>query len=268
MGWQPVERQDRVQPGRRDLHHRQGHRHQQGPDGGRHRSSSSPAPAPSTSPPQTINYRLNAKVASKNGKLQDFAAPVLITGPLGKPKIYPDVQGILQNPQGALEQIETIGGDLFGLGGNKDQGRRNQGGGQGGGGKKKAAGQPTPADDGKGGKKKNKKKDDNNAAAQRRGPDQRRPRPMRWRDVNCAAGPARLWSRDEPDRTTRPRRPRPAPLSRRRLPGADRRAPSSAAPSPASTSRSTSSSTGASSARRPMSTPPRSLSRHRPGKAT
>ena len=111
-------------------------------------------------PAQTIDYRLNAKVANKNGKLQDFAAPVLISGPLGKPKIYPDVQGILQNPQGAIDQIETIGGDLFGLGGDKDQGGQNQGGG-GGGKKKSQAGQSD--DGGKGGKKKNKKKDDNNA---------------------------------------------------------------------------------------------------------
>ncbi len=85
---------------------------------------------------------------------------MLISGPLGKPKIYPDVQGILQNPQGAIDQIETIGGDLFGLGGDKDQGGQNQGGG-GGGKKKSQAGQSD--DGGKGGKKKNKKKDDNNA---------------------------------------------------------------------------------------------------------
>lgn len=108
-------------------------------------------------PAEQISYRLNAKVAAKGGKLQDFAAPVLITGPLAKPKIYPDVQGILQNPQGALQQIETIGGDLLGLGGSKDQG----GGKQGGGGKQTS--QPTQqADDGKGGGKKNKKKDDKN----------------------------------------------------------------------------------------------------------
>jgi AsmA protein len=112
-------------------------------------------------PAETINYRLNAKVAGKGGKLQDFAAPVLITGPLAKPKIYPDVQGILQNPQGALEQIESIGGDLLGLGGD-DGGKKDQGGGnQGGGGKQKAT-STQPADDGKGSGKKNKKKDDKN----------------------------------------------------------------------------------------------------------
>jgi len=110
-------------------------------------------------PADMINYRLNAKVAGKGGKLQDFAAPVLITGPLGKPKIYPDVQGILQNPGGALGQIEAIGGELLGIGGgNKDQGG---GGGKQGGGNQKAQSSP-PADDGKGGGKKNKKKDGKN----------------------------------------------------------------------------------------------------------
>ncbi|HET7714518.1 MAG TPA: AsmA family protein [Bauldia sp.] len=99
-------------------------------------------------PAETINYRLTAKVANKNGKLQDFAAPVFIQGPLAKPKIFPDVQAVLlQNPEGALDQIENIGGDLFGLGGDKDQG----------GGKKKQ--QDTSQND-KGGKKKNKKNQD------------------------------------------------------------------------------------------------------------
>jgi hypothetical protein len=105
-------------------------------------------------PAEQINYRLNAKVAGKGGKLQDFAAPVLITGPLAKPKIYPDVQGILQNPQGALEQIESLGGDLLGLGGDNSKD-------QGGGGKQKAT-STQPADDGKGSGKKNKKKDEKN----------------------------------------------------------------------------------------------------------
>jgi AsmA protein len=93
-------------------------------------------------PVETVSYRLNAKVANKNGKLQDFAAPVLIEGPLAKPKIYPDVQGILQNPSAAINQIEEIGGGLLGL----DTGDK-------GGGKSQ--------DDGKGGKKNNKKKDNN-----------------------------------------------------------------------------------------------------------
>ena len=93
-------------------------------------------------PTETVSYRLNAKVANKNGKLQDFAAPVLVEGPLAKPKIYPDIQGILQNPSGAINQIEEIGGGLLGL----DTGDK-------GGGKSQ--------DDGKGGKKNNKKKDNN-----------------------------------------------------------------------------------------------------------
>jgi AsmA protein len=72
-------------------------------------------------PAETVSYRLNAKLANKNGKLQDFAAPVLIEGPLGSPRIYPDFQGMLQNPA-ALDQIEAIGSNLLGLDGGKSQG--------------------------------------------------------------------------------------------------------------------------------------------------
>jgi hypothetical protein len=122
-------------------------------------------------PASTIDYRLNAKVAGKGGKLQDFAAPVLITGPLGKPKIYPDVQGILQNPGAALNQIESIGGELLGIGGNDggNKGQGGQGGGNqagggnqgGGGGKQKAQQFNPPQEDGGGGKKKKNKNDKN-----------------------------------------------------------------------------------------------------------
>ena len=94
-------------------------------------------------PAETIGYRLAAKVANKKGNLQDFAAPVLIEGPLSKPKIYPDVKGILENPQGAINTIEQIGGGLLG-----GQGLGNLGnvlGGDGGGGNKKSQQATEPA---------------------------------------------------------------------------------------------------------------------------
>ena len=133
-------------------------------------------------PAETVSYRLAAKVAGKGGKLQDFAAPVLIEGPLSRPKIYPDIQGILQNPQGAINTIEQIGGGLLGgqglgnLGGilGGDTGKGQGGGGQGGGGGKKSQeSQPQPApvaeqpqDDGKGGKKNNNNRKKDNAKNQ------------------------------------------------------------------------------------------------------
>ena len=127
-------------------------------------------------PAETISYRLAAKIANKNGKLQDFAAPVLIQGPLTKPRIFPDVKGILENPQGAINAIEQIGGGVLGgqglgnignvLGGSGDSGKS-----QGGGNKKsqqpdQATDSAMPAEsDGQGGKNKsnnnNKKKNNN-----------------------------------------------------------------------------------------------------------
>ncbi|MEP0324347.1 AsmA family protein [Bauldia litoralis] len=79
-------------------------------------------------PAQAVSYRVNAQIASgKKGQLKDFAVPVRIDGPLAKPKIYPEIQGVLENPQGAIDQIRDIGGDLLGTGGgggkNSDKGK-------------------------------------------------------------------------------------------------------------------------------------------------
>jgi AsmA protein len=67
-------------------------------------------------PNQTVSYRINPQVATsgKQGELQNFTVPVRIEGPLDKPKIYPEIQGILDNPQAALDQLRSMGGGLFG----------------------------------------------------------------------------------------------------------------------------------------------------------
>lgn len=67
-------------------------------------------------PNQTVSYRINPQVATsgKKGELENFAVPVRIEGPLDKPKIYPEIQGILDNPQAALDQLRSMGGGLFG----------------------------------------------------------------------------------------------------------------------------------------------------------
>ncbi|WP_421722792.1 AsmA family protein [Bauldia sp.] len=78
-------------------------------------------------PAQSIAYSVNPQVANRKGQLKDYGVPVRIEGPLGDPKIYPEVQGIIQNqvqgvledPEGALDQIRNVGGDLFGGGDNK-----------------------------------------------------------------------------------------------------------------------------------------------------
>ncbi len=59
-------------------------------------------------PSQTVSYRVNAQVAAgKKGQLQDFPVPVRIEGPLNSPKIYPEIQGVLNDPKGALQQLEN-----------------------------------------------------------------------------------------------------------------------------------------------------------------
>ncbi|MCB1494556.1 MAG: AsmA family protein [Bauldia sp.] len=78
-------------------------------------------------PAQTVSYTLNAQVASgKKGQLKDFAVPIHVEGPLAKPKIYPDVKGVLENPQGAINQINEITGNILGDTGDKKGGDKNK----------------------------------------------------------------------------------------------------------------------------------------------
>lgn len=73
-------------------------------------------------PQQTVSYRVRPQIAGKKGQLEDFPVPVRIEGALNGPKIYPEIQGVLENPQGALDQIRDIGGGLLGqVGGDKDK---------------------------------------------------------------------------------------------------------------------------------------------------
>ena len=41
--------------------------------------------------------------------------PVIIAGPWAKPSIYPDIEGILENPQAAYEKLNKLGGGLVKL---------------------------------------------------------------------------------------------------------------------------------------------------------
>ena len=43
-----------------------------------------------------------------------FGIPVMIAGPWGAPKIYPDMQGILENPDAAYAKLKEMGKGLFG----------------------------------------------------------------------------------------------------------------------------------------------------------
>ena len=46
-----------------------------------------------------------------------FGIPVMIQGPWGAPKIYPDMQGILDNPDAAYAKLKEMGKGLFGANG-------------------------------------------------------------------------------------------------------------------------------------------------------
>ncbi len=66
-------------------------------------------------PQQSINYRVNPKlVASLEGQgggvdLAGLKIPVVIEGPWSNPKIYPDIKGILENPEAAFKALEGLG---------------------------------------------------------------------------------------------------------------------------------------------------------------
>ncbi len=58
-----------------------------------------------------------ASLEGQGGKsdLAGLGVPVIVAGPWAKPAIYPDIQGILQNPQAAYEQLNNLSGGLSGL---------------------------------------------------------------------------------------------------------------------------------------------------------
>ena len=61
-----------------------------------------------------LRKRLNYKVApsaasSPGGEFTGLVVPVIVKGPWANPKVYPDVQGILENPQAALDALNKLG---------------------------------------------------------------------------------------------------------------------------------------------------------------
>jgi AsmA protein len=67
-----------------------------------------------------IGFRVEPKLVmttAGQGRASDpvgFGIPVMIEGPWGAPKIYPDVQGILDNPDAAYAKLKEMGKGLFG----------------------------------------------------------------------------------------------------------------------------------------------------------
>ena len=95
-----------------------------------------------------IGFRVEPKLVMTTegqGRAADpvgFGIPVMIEGPWGEPRIYPDMQGILDNPDAAYAKLKEMGKGLFGpngaglgaaLGGLLGGGQQGAAGGQGGG---------------------------------------------------------------------------------------------------------------------------------------
>jgi AsmA protein len=72
-------------------------------------------------PIKRLNFRVDPRlVASLEGQgskqdLAGLAVPVMISGPWGTPKIYPDIKGILENPTAAYEQLKQLGNGVVKL---------------------------------------------------------------------------------------------------------------------------------------------------------
>ncbi len=70
---------------------------------------------------ESINMRLNPRVvASAAGQGGDFdvkglGIPLIINGPLSRPRVYPDLSEVLKNPQAALNSLSKLGLNIKGL---------------------------------------------------------------------------------------------------------------------------------------------------------
>ena len=79
-------------------------------------------------PRQSLSWRVEPQiVASLQGqapqprrkgegkKMAGLGVPVVIDGPWNDPRIYPDIAGILQNPEAAYKQLQQTSGELISI---------------------------------------------------------------------------------------------------------------------------------------------------------
>ncbi len=70
-----------------------------------------------------IGFRVEPKLVmttegqGRAGDPVGLGIPVMIDGPWAEPRIYPDMQGILDNPDAAYAKLKEMGKGLFGAGG-------------------------------------------------------------------------------------------------------------------------------------------------------
>ncbi len=73
-------------------------------------------------PTRTLTFRVEPKLVMTTegqGRASDpvgFGIPVIIDGPWAEPRIYPDVAGVLDNPDAAYAKLKELGKGLFGQG--------------------------------------------------------------------------------------------------------------------------------------------------------
>ena len=77
---------------------------------------------------RTLAFRVEPKLVMTTegqGRAADpagFGVPVVIDGPWAEPRIYPDIAGMLDNPDAAYAKLRDMGKGLFGLGGGGSSG--------------------------------------------------------------------------------------------------------------------------------------------------
>ena len=80
-------------------------------------------------PAQSLKFRVEPQLVAslegqgRQGDVAGLGVPVMIVGPWSKPKIYPDIKGILQDPAGAIARFKEFGDGVKNLPGleNVDQ---------------------------------------------------------------------------------------------------------------------------------------------------
>lgn len=66
-------------------------------------------------PAQSLKFRVEPQLVAslegqgRQGDIAGLGVPVMIVGPWSKPKIYPDIKGILQDPAGAIARFKDFG---------------------------------------------------------------------------------------------------------------------------------------------------------------
>ncbi|MEM9634145.1 MAG: AsmA family protein [Pseudomonadota bacterium] len=79
-------------------------------------------------PKQSLNWRVEPKIVAtlegqapvprrkgEDKKMSGLGVPIMIEGPWNDPRIYPDIAGILENPEAAYKQLQETGGELISI---------------------------------------------------------------------------------------------------------------------------------------------------------